>query len=156
LADPHPGMILSPLPHLPEAAAGLEIRSVESDSALEEFQVTAEAGFGMPLSLPQHLASARFRDHPAVDMFLGYAGERPVSTSCLIRTGPVAGVYWVSTLEEFRGRGFGAAISAHALRVGRSYGCDMATLQASPMGRPVYERMGFEVTDDYRNYAVPV
>ena len=110
----------------------------------------------MPLSLPQQLASPRFRDHPAVSMYVGYVEGRPAATSCLITTGAVAGIYWVSTLEEFRGRGFGAAISAHAIRVGQSLGCDMATLQASPLGRPVYERMGFEVTDDYRNYEVPV
>jgi GNAT superfamily N-acetyltransferase len=156
LAEPHPGMSLSPIPPLPETPSELEIRAVVGDSELKDFQTTAELGFGMPFSLPQHLASPRFRDHPAVSMFVGYADGRPASTSCLITTGPVAGVYWVSTLEDFRGCGFGAAISAHAIRVGQSLGCNMATLQASPMGRTVYERMGFEVTDDYQNYQVPV
>lgn len=156
LADPQPGMSLSPIPSLPDSPAELKIRAVVGESELRDFQTTAEQGFGMPLSLPQHLASPRFRDHPAVSMFVGYIDGRPVATSCLITTGPVAGIYWVSTLEEFRGRGFGAAMSAHAVRVGQSLGCDMATLQASPMGRPVYARMGFEVTDDYRNYEVPV
>jgi GNAT superfamily N-acetyltransferase len=155
LADPHPGMTLSPIPSLPESPQELDIRAVMTDSELEDFQTTAELGFGMPPSLTQQLASQRFRDHPAVSMFVGYVEGRPASTSCLIRTGGVAGVYWVSTREEFRGRGFGAAISAHAVRVGQSFGCDVATLQASPMGRPIYERMGFEVTDDYRNYEVP-
>lgn len=156
LAEPHPGMILNPIPALPECPPELEIRLVVGDSELEDFQNTAELGFGMPFSLPQHLASPRFRDHPAVSMFVGYVNGRPASTSCLITTGSVAGVYWVSTLEGFRGRGIGAAISAHAIRIGQSLGCDMATLQASRMGRPVYERMGFEITDEYRNYQVPV
>jgi GNAT superfamily N-acetyltransferase len=156
LAEPHPGMSLDPIPLLPACPPELEIRLVVEDFELEDFQSTAELGFGMPLSLPQHLASPRFRDHPAVSMFVGYVDSRPASTSCLITTGPVAGVYWVSTLDAFRGRGFGAAISAHAIRVGQSLGCNMATLQASPMGRPVYQRMGFEVTDDYRSYQVPV
>lgn len=156
LAEPHPGMSLKPIPLLPECPPELEIRLVVGDSELEDFQNTAELGFGMPFTLPQHLASPRFRDHPAVSMFVGYVDGRPASTSCLITTGSVAGVYWVSTLEGFRGRGIGAAISAHAIRVGQSLGCDMATLQASRMGRPVYERMGFEITDDYRNYQVPV
>jgi GNAT superfamily N-acetyltransferase len=155
LAEPHPGMSLSPIPSLPESPSELEIRVVGEDE-LEDFQATAELGFGMPLSLPRHLASPRFHDHPAVSMFVGYVDGRPASTSCLITTGPVAGIYWVSTLDEFRGRGFGAAISAHAVRAGQSLGCTMATLQASRMGRPIYERMGFEVTDDYRNYQVPV
>ena len=37
----------------------------------------------------------------------------------------------------------------------RGLGCAMASLQASPMGLPVYERIGFEQVADYRTY-VPV
>ncbi|GAG36705.1 unnamed protein product, partial [marine sediment metagenome] len=31
---------------------------------------------------------------------------------------------------------------------------DMATLQASGMGRSIYEKMGFTVTTDFRRYEI--
>jgi GNAT superfamily N-acetyltransferase len=132
--------------------ADLEIRSVSSDEELVVFQETAEAGFNMPFSLPQRLLSPRFRDHPTVSMVVGYVGDKPVCTSCLVATGSVAGVYWVSTLPDYRGRGYATAISWHAVKAGEALGCDMATLQASVMGRPIYEKMGFNVTTDFRRY----
>ncbi|HSG16548.1 MAG TPA: GNAT family N-acetyltransferase [Anaerolineae bacterium] len=153
-ATPHPGMTLFPLPPAPEKPVDLEIRSVASDEELALFQATAEAGFNMPFSMPQRLLSRRFRDHPAVSMFIGYVGNMPVCTSCLVTTGPVAGVYWVSTLFDYRGRGYATAISWHAIRTGEALGCDMSTLQASVMGRPIYEKMGFEVTTDFRRYEI--
>lgn len=149
---PHPGMTLFPIPPTPEKPADLEIRSVNSDMELAVFQITAEAGFNMPFSMPQRLLTRRFRDHPGVSMFVGYTEDKPVCTSCLVKTGPVAGVYWVSTLPEYRNRGFATAISWHAVEVGKALGCDMATLQASAMGRPIYEKMGFRVTTDFRRY----
>ena len=151
---PHPGMTLFPIPPAPEKPADLEIRPVVNDEELTLFQSTAEAGFNMPFSMPQRLLSPRFRDHPAVSMFVGYVGDKPVCTSCLAITGPVAGVYWVSTLSDYRGRGYATAISWHAIKTGEALGCDMSTLQASVMGRPIYEKMDFKVTADFRRYAI--
>ena len=151
-AGPHTGMTLFPIPRPPDKSNGLEIRTVTDDKDLELFQATVEAAFNMPLSLSQHLLKTRLRDHPAVSMFLGFVDDNPVCTSCLVTTGPVAGVYWVSTLPDYRHRGYGTTMSWHAVSAGEELGCDMATLQASVMGRPVYERMDFKVTADFRRY----
>lgn len=153
-AKPHPGMSLYPIPQPYDAPDNLEIMAVKDDRELERFQSTAEAGFGMPFSLPQRLLSTRFRDHPNVWMFLGYVDEKPVCTSILAASGPIAGVYWVSTLPDYRHRGYGTAMSWHAVKMGQELGCKIATLQASAMGRPVYEQMGFRVTMDFRRYQV--
>ncbi len=152
LAIPHPGMSLYPIPRPSDAPDDLQIKPVKDDRDLKLFQETAVAGFGMPFSLPQHLLSTRFRDHPNVSMFLGYVDGKPVTTSCLVVSGPIAGVYWVSTVPDYRRRGFGMAMSWHAVKTGQALGCEIATLQASAMGRPVYEQMGFRVTTDFRRY----
>jgi GNAT superfamily N-acetyltransferase len=55
-----------------------------------------------------------------------------------------AGVFFVATLPEARGRGLAAGLMGVALEEARERGCDVSTLQASPMGEPVYERMGYE------------
>jgi GNAT superfamily N-acetyltransferase len=53
------------------------------------------------------------------------------------------GVYWVATLAEARGRGLGGRLMHAALAEGRERGCDISTLEATKLGRPVYERLGY-------------
>ena len=62
----------------------------------------------------------------------------------------VAGIYWVGSLERARGMGIGRAVTAAATNAGFDLGADVASLQASPMGGPIYTAMGFETVYDYR------
>jgi ribosomal protein S18 acetylase RimI-like enzyme len=74
----------------------------------------------------------------------------------LLTTGHIAGLYWVAVDARFRGRGLGAAITAHAANAGRARGCELASLQASPAGEPVYRRMGFTTVRHYLRYDLPL
>lgn len=149
---PLPGMQLSPIPEPPKTPAGLEIRRVGAAESLADFQKTAFEGFGLPcaaapLFLTQHLLPL-----PGVALFVGYARGEPVCTSGLVVSAGVAGIYWVATLERFRGRGYGEAATWKAVAAGREMGCDVASLQASELGRPVYEQMGFVNDRDYARF----
>ena len=62
----------------------------------------------------------------------------------------VAGIYWVGSLEAARGKGLGRAMTAKANNAGFDLGAEVASLQASPMGEPLYRSMGFETLFDYR------
>jgi predicted acetyltransferase len=62
----------------------------------------------------------------------------------------VAGIYWVGTTERARGQGLGRALTAAAVNAGLDLGAELASLQASPMGEPIYRAMGFEKIFDYR------
>ena len=70
-------------------------------------------------------------------------------------TADIAGIYWVATLERFRGRGFGAALTWQAAWAGREQGCRVASLQASQLGQSVYARMGFVHDRDYARFDAP-
>ena len=152
-APPHPGMLMHPIGALGVAPQDMEIRTVEDERGLEDFLAAAEAGFGNPT--PRLLIGDHVVNHPAVTLFVGYVDSVPVATSALITTGHVAGIYWVSTLKPYRGRGLGETLTAHAIGAGRDRGCDTAALRASAMGRPIYERMGFSLSDDFVSYMVP-
>ena len=52
-------------------------------------------------------------------------------------------VIWVATLPEARGRKIASRLLAHALRQARGDGLETTTLQASKLGAPVYERLGY-------------
>ncbi|HEY1357660.1 MAG TPA: GNAT family N-acetyltransferase [Thermoleophilaceae bacterium] len=52
-------------------------------------------------------------------------------------------IWWVATVPQARGRGLAAGLMRQALADGRDRGCDVSTLQATKLGRPVYERLGY-------------
>ena len=52
-------------------------------------------------------------------------------------------MWWVATAPEARGRGLASGLMRRALADGRERGNDISTLQATKMGRPVYEGLGY-------------
>jgi ribosomal protein S18 acetylase RimI-like enzyme len=52
-------------------------------------------------------------------------------------------IWCVATLPEARGRGLVSGLMRRALADGRDRGCDVTTLQATKLGGPVYERLGY-------------
>jgi ribosomal protein S18 acetylase RimI-like enzyme len=52
-------------------------------------------------------------------------------------------IWWVATIPEARGRGLAPGLMRRALADGRARGCEVSTLQATALGRPVYERLGY-------------
>jgi len=52
-------------------------------------------------------------------------------------------IWWVATVPEARGRGLAAGLMRRALADGRARGGEVSTLQATAMGLPVYERLGY-------------
>jgi GNAT superfamily N-acetyltransferase len=67
----------------------------------------------------------------------------PVSVVATLDLDDDCGVYWVATLPEARGRGVTSRLMHVALEDGRERGCDISTLQATKLGRPVYEALGY-------------
>jgi ribosomal protein S18 acetylase RimI-like enzyme len=52
-------------------------------------------------------------------------------------------VWFVATAPAARGRGLATALLAHAMADARERGRTTSTLQATDLGRPVYERLGY-------------
>lgn len=82
--------------------------------------------------------------------FIACLDGEPVSIAMTIVSHGVAGIYWVGSLERARGKGLGRAVTAAATNAGFELGAEVASLQASPMGKPIYEAMGYETVFDYR------
>jgi GNAT superfamily N-acetyltransferase len=57
--------------------------------------------------------------------------------------GEDANAFFVSTQEEWRGRGIATAMTSFVLREAGERGAVRACLDASPLGRGIYERLGF-------------
>jgi GNAT superfamily N-acetyltransferase len=141
-----PGMAAA-LRDLPRGAlpAGLEVTRVEDPAQFQEWTQVVQVGFGVPAfaaeALPRLLGPGL---HGAgLRHYLGRASGAPVATASCFYGAGVAGVYVVATHPAYRGRGFGGALTLAAMRDARDAGYQVAILQASALGRPVYERLGF-------------
>jgi GNAT superfamily N-acetyltransferase len=145
-------MTLAPIPSAIPRASGVVFRRVDDARTLAHFQETAFAGFGLPARAARHFLTEALLATPEFEAVIGYIDGAPACTSALYETASVAGVYWVSTLEAYRCRGLGAAVTWAAVEAGRRRGLALASLQASAMGKPVYEKMGFVVDRQYARF----
>ncbi len=150
-APPVPGMTIATDVRIPEPPASLVIEPVRTSEQLVAYRQTAFAGFGFPVQAAHLFLTDRFLQLPHVHLYAGSIEGRVVATSMLVATAGVAGIYWVATIDEYRGQGLGTALTWAAVRGGRELGCPIASLQASDMGRPVYARMGFDHVLSYRH-----
>jgi GNAT superfamily N-acetyltransferase len=141
---------------IPPAPAGLEIRPARTVSEMRMWAKTTMAGFGRGRrdTFRSILNAQSLRRYGFVS-YLGWVRGKAVATSgCFISDG-VAGIFAVSTIPTARGRGYGEAMTWAAIRDARSKRCDLFSLQASPMGFPVYYRMGFRRIYDVEEWVVP-
>jgi GNAT superfamily N-acetyltransferase len=149
LAEQFPGMVAaaSDLTSLP--ASGIGIERVADASRLASAAQVAEAGFEAPPGTLAALYSERLAATQSISYHLGYAGADPVSTAMSLVRADTVGIFNVATLPRCRGRGYGTALSAHAVQEGLERGAQLAWLQASPLSEPVYRRMGFRPVETY-------
>jgi ribosomal protein S18 acetylase RimI-like enzyme len=150
-----PCLVLSPLRADSHELRGLLIRQVIDDDTLRDHTAVVADAFGWPPSLLGRVFTRKLIGDACWTAYVGYLEDRPVATAQLVVTDGVAGIYYVGTLEAHRRSGFAEVMTRQALNEGAAAGCDVASLQASPMGRPIYERMGFRMVSYYRTY-VPV
>jgi ribosomal protein S18 acetylase RimI-like enzyme len=76
--------------------------------------------------------------------FVAFEGDRPLATTSVHVVGDLAGIYFVATMPEARGRGIGSAATRAAMRYARDAGARRAALQSSDSGFGVYRALGFE------------
>jgi N-acetylglutamate synthase len=152
-----PGMALHPVPTAGSVppGAGHEIRRVVDSRGIRDHVETAAAGFEMPVSWVESIMTDAMLDRPDIVVYVGYTGGMPVTTGLGLRTGRTIGVYNIATVEAARRRGYGAAMTMRIVDDGAAAGCDVAILQASDMGYPIYERLGFRTVVEYLGYVDP-
>jgi ribosomal protein S18 acetylase RimI-like enzyme len=140
-------------------ADGLDIRVVGTAGELRDWAwVLAASSHPLALTVVEFFARTARRvltaDCPA-RLLVGYRGGRPVCTAEVLMYAQVAGLYNITTLMSYQRRGFGTAITAAAMEVGRQMGADTAVLQASAQGEPLYRRLGFHAFSEVTEHPFP-
>jgi GNAT superfamily N-acetyltransferase len=152
-----PGMALHPLPDTGSAmpGPGHEIRRVTDAAGVADHQQTAASGFEMPVEWLEAVMDETLAADPNASVYVGYTDGIPVTSGLGFRTGRTIGVYNIATVAAARRRGYGAAMTMRIVDDGAVAGCDVAILQASDMGQPVYERLGFRTVVSYTGFVDP-
>jgi ribosomal protein S18 acetylase RimI-like enzyme len=75
--------------------------------------------------------------------YIARAGGEPAASVVSSTHGGDCAMWWVATVPGARGRGLAPGLMRRALADGRERGCDVTTLQATKLGRPVYEKLGY-------------
>ena len=142
-----PLQVLTTGPLVGYEVAGVDFRRVTDSSEIAAYTavcVDAHAAYGFPADLfPTLFARPETMLAPHLQAVVGYDGDRPVAASTVTLTHGVAYVGWVAVVADQQRRGLGAAATAVVTNLGLELGARGAVLMASPMGAPVYRRMGF-------------
>jgi ribosomal protein S18 acetylase RimI-like enzyme len=153
--DTVPGMVLAEIPPPATMPGDLEIRLVAETTTMQHHVDVIAQSFAMPMDFAQQFVSENLLRIPDVELYVGYVDGEPVASSALVASHRAAGVYNVGCLDSHRRRGYGEAMTSHAVQRGGEIGCTFGSLQASEMGRSVYERMGFRLVAPYRTFMRP-
>ena len=133
--------------------AGAELRKLSDPSEVPDFWRVAKVAYATNGFPPEVFAG--YTRHEGllaenVAAFVAYVDGEPLSIAMTIVNNDVAGIYWVGSVERARGQGLGRAVTVAATNAGFALGAELASLQASPMGQPIYAKLGYETIFDYR------
>ena len=155
--DPVPEMIRrAPLP-APDPVDGVTVRLVEDEGGLGDFAaVNAEAygTYGMPAEVFTDLFDrpAELLGDPATHIVVASRAGVPVATAMTYESDGVASLQWVGTVPAARTAGLGVLVTVAATNLAFDHGASSCTLQASPMGAPLYLALGYETIYHYTEH----
>ncbi|HET9456409.1 MAG TPA: GNAT family N-acetyltransferase [Candidatus Limnocylindrales bacterium] len=93
-------------------------------------------------------------DHPACRPFVAVEGERIVGTGIATAYGPVGWVGTIFVVPDRRGSGLGRRLTQAVIDDLDGRGCRTLVLIATVLGRPIYERLGFERLADHLRFSI--
>jgi len=131
----------------PAGTDGLEVREVAGRADLEAWLEVCTLSFPFDPVIAgvwraAHVPLGWGSDSP-LHNYVGWLHGRPVAVSALLHGAETAGIWNVGTVADVRGRGIGRETTLAALRDASAAGYRTSVLGSSPMGLPVYTRIGY-------------
>jgi hypothetical protein len=134
----------------------IELRWLGDRSTLDAFLAVSErayASVGMPVgAISEAITDLRAVTAANVHSVVAYLDGEPVAAAQTVLSHSIAGVYFVGTVERARGTGLGDAVTRAVTNRAFDAGAGAVTLQASPMGEPIYLKMGYKTLYHYSTF----
>jgi GNAT superfamily N-acetyltransferase len=151
-----PGMIVDKPFQSKAVPNGIEIRPVTDVAGVVDFahvSIESYQDLGMPASVSEKMFSSPERLlRPYNYLVVTYDAGSPLSAAMIVFSHGIAGIYWVGTLKDARGKGLAEACVRAVTNEAFQRGARFAVLQASKFGEPLYRRMGFTEVTRYPYY----
>jgi GNAT superfamily N-acetyltransferase len=133
------------------------IRQVTSISGMMEFACVISENWNPPdqniLNFYKETAAEFLNSENKIILLLYYKDGKPVSALEIFPSGEeVVGLYNLSTLTAFRGRGIGTRMVEQAIQLAKKSGYKKMILQASFDGIGIYKKLGFKQQGQYYEY----
>jgi GNAT superfamily N-acetyltransferase len=141
---------------LPPAVAppGITLEEVADEAGrLAYLAVTLEAYAETPNppdALEAQMSTLEAVAGPEVRAVVAHSEGRPVAAAMVVNSDLVAGIQFVGTVPDARGRGLGELCTRWAANAGWDMGASAIVLEASDAGEPLYRQMGFVEVSRYR------
>jgi len=144
--DPAPLMVLEgsvPPADVPSEVRIERVTTPEQVSDAAAVCADAYAVYGMPHDVATACLTPRTMLAPDTAVVVAYDEDGPVATAGALVARRVSYISWVGTVQRAMRRGLGDAVTRAATAAGLDLGGEITALVASPMGAPVYRRIGF-------------
>jgi len=129
----------------------LTVEIIDNEESLKHWIMVVSSVFG--IKIDSEFIEFLFLE-PEVKFYIGTFEEKYVSALMLYLSSGVAGLHAVSSLQDYRNRGFGLTISKAALIDALKIGYKVGVLQASSLGERVYRKLGFKKYCDVISYVL--
>jgi hypothetical protein len=156
--EPVPQMICRTRLEVLDPPGGVTLRAVRDAVGVADFvavNTAAYGTYGMPADVFADIFDRpeRVLADPQARVVVAYQGSRPVATALTYLSGGVASLQWVGTVPDARHVNLGRIVTESATNAGFDMGATSVTLQASPMGAPLYAKLGYQTVYRYHEYA---
>ena len=114
-----------------------------------EYAAALAAGFEAPPEIMAPFSLPEAFTMPGAVPYLSRENGLVVSVGFGVFAEGTAGIFNIATPPAYRGRGYGRAVTSRIVTDGIARGADLAYLQSSPDGYPLYESMGFRTVETW-------
>jgi ribosomal protein S18 acetylase RimI-like enzyme len=131
----------------PAEPEGVTIRRVADPAELAMVAGLEMRVFGTEPDVAERMLGPSMLGAPGIRVVLATLEGAPAGFAWTSLHDGAVGIFGVAVAPELRRRGIGRAVTAFAVHDASS--ADLAWLQPTPMGRPLYESMGFEPVSEW-------
>ncbi|MGH1335318.1 MAG: GNAT family N-acetyltransferase [Aureispira sp.] len=129
---------------------GFELKKVDTEVTAVLWAKLFKEAFGYGISVPTIL-----QNWLILDYYIAYDQGKAIGTGLLNQTYTTMGIHSIGVPPAHRRRGYADEIMRHLINYAVLNGVPSITLQASSMGKSIYERLGFQEQFLIRNYIAP-
>jgi ribosomal protein S18 acetylase RimI-like enzyme len=122
----------------------LEVLKVTDAKGRADFSAITACTFDLPYSICREVYQSDRSWSGPLAGWVGYVRDEPIATCATVVDQDVIGIYTVSTIPEFRRRGYSEKLMRYVIaRTQQETGIRTSILQSTPAGYPMYHKMGY-------------